>query len=448
MPELSSWSNLCGGVLSGSGPWPVPSTEDAAMGIVTCPGVVVAADSGAAPAGDGVVLGVGGGTAGVGDVSGDDAATGDVSGDDAAAGDGSGDDAADGDGDGSGDDAVAGDGDVSGDDAVAGDGSGDDAAAGESRVLNKESPAFKFLTQKRPGDRSQSKRALESDAVYERYLEREQKQKQMETEPETGAVAAPADGKMRQVQVGEAGYKHGAESVLSESERGSLAKMAMEHVAKGGSSFGLRIGRGRPGARVGSSYGGMQPVTPMPAVVRTPGQMLMEAAVQAVLAVGAVDAVEVDKTTLQPVTVVYDPAHAEARMTVLHELIFYNKSVVRATTRAEGDYCQALHCTELEVLDVLKLRELVLEMIAINKDGIWPQNSPYGDTWAVYCVLRQNGLKEPSHEKHLSPTPTSDKLWYKRYVFSHDGASTWAKYPDMDGCTEAPRLPVPGGART
>jgi len=253
---------------------------------------------------------------------------------------------------------------------------------------------------------------------------------------------------MRQVQVGEAGYKDGAESVSPEPERGSLAKMAMEHVATAGRPFPLRIGRGRPGARVGSSYGGMQPVSPVPAVVRTPGQMLMEAAVQAVLAVGAMHAVEVDKTTLQPVTPVYDPAHADARMDALHELIFYNPTVVRSITKVDGEYCERMHCTEIEVLDVLKLRELVLEMIAINKDDIWPQNSPYGATWAVYCVLRQNGLKEPSDEKHLSPTPTSDKLWYKRYVFSHDGASTWAKYPDMDGCTEAPRLPVPGGART
>jgi len=413
MPELPSWSSLCGGVLSGRGVLPVPSTADAVMGIVTGTAVVVAANS------DAAVTGVGGGgavciTAGsdavvMGDGVGGGGAAGDGSGDDAAAGDGSGDDAA-------------------------GDGSGDDAA-GESHILNKESRAFKFLTQKRPGDRSHSKRVLESDAASEIYLKRSQKQ--VKSEPETGAAAA-ADDKMPKVQVGEGGYKQGAESVSSQQERGSLAKMATEHVATAGRPFPLRIGRAKPEARVGSSHSGMQPG----AALRTPGQMLMNAAVQAVLAVA------VDTTTLYPVTAVYDPAHAEARMTALHELIFYNKSVVRTTTRAEGDYCKALHCTELEVLDVLKLRELVLEMIAINKDDIWPQNSPYGATWAVYCVLRQNGFKEPPGEKHLSPTPTSDMLWFKRYVFSQHGASTWAKFPDMDGCTEAPRLPALGGART
>ena len=394
MPELPSWSSLCGGVLSGRGVLPVPSTADAVMGIVTGTAVVVAANS------DAAVTGVGGGGA-VCITAGSDAV-------------------------------VMGDGVGGG--GAAGDGSGDDAA-GESHILNKESRAFKFLTQKRPGDRSHSKRVLESDAASEIYLKRSQKQ--VKSEPETGAAAA-ADDKMPKVQVGEGGYKQGAESVSSQQERGSLAKMATEHVATAGRPFPLRIGRAKPEARVGSSHSGMQPG----AALRTPGQMLMNAAVQAVLAVA------VDTTTLYPVTAVYDPAHAEARMTALHELIFYNKSVVRTTTRAEGDYCKALHCTELEVLDVLKLRELVLEMIAINKDDIWPQNSPYGATWAVYCVLRQNGFKEPPGEKHLSPTPTSDMLWFKRYVFSQHGASTWAKFPDMDGCTEAPRLPALGGART
>jgi hypothetical protein len=244
---------------------------------------------------------------------------------------------------------------------------------------------------------------MESNAAYERFLKRNPKH--MKTEPETGEAATAAQGKMPKVEVGEAGHKQPAMSVPLHQERGSLVQMAIEHVATAGPSFPLRIGRGRPGAR--ASHSVAQPVAP-------------------------VQPVGMGTAILPPITPVYDSDHAEARKTALLELIEQNPEVICLRTQPSKDFSKAMGCSMIEVFNVNNLRHLVFEMVTANENGIWPQDSPFGYTWAVYCVLRQKGFKEPEGEPRFSLTPTNDMLWFKRYVFSHNGASTWAKYPDMD----------------
>jgi hypothetical protein len=102
---------------------------------------------------------------------------------------------------------------------------------------------------------------------------------------------------MPKVQVGDGGYRQAGESLPWQQERGSLVKLAKEHVATARRSFPLRIGHGGTGARAASFRSGTQSVAPVQPVVPP------------------VQAVAVGTATLQPVTPVYDPAHADARNT-------------------------------------------------------------------------------------------------------------------------------------